>query len=233
MVYKIPDYTDDTLTKKTRLIRWTTHREDSGIRRYPDGKYDLLVKAWDANGDPVILNSSHPENNRLTVMIDNTWPEALLTRIGPHNILRTDELLPYTPVCPTLIKGKYCEIIFDATDAKGHLLNYRLSLITGHNFCVDETIKEYDGKSSTGADEVFKVTKKHKAAGTGAVTTTHPRDDVKPPGGFPDEAVVWDTGSPDVVPCAYQVRLRVWDRVIDGYEFIHWTEDTMHFTVEP
>ena len=50
LVYEIPDYTDITLTKKTRLIKWTTQRRDSGIARYPDGKYDLLVRAWDAAG---------------------------------------------------------------------------------------------------------------------------------------------------------------------------------------
>ena len=233
-VYEIPDYTDITLNKKTRLIKWTTHRQDAGVRRYPDGKYDLLIKAWDASGNPLVLNSSHPENNKLTVMIDNKWPKALLRMIGTHDILRTDEMLPYTPVCPVFSKssdGPNLSVTFDAIDENEHFLKYLISFITGHNFYVDETIKEYDGKS--GPKERFKVTKKHKAVGTGIVTPTYPPDEFKLPGGFNNEGVDWNIGSPDVVKCAYQVRLRVWDRTINGYGYIHYAEDTMHFSIEP
>lgn len=233
-VYEIPDYSDITLTKKTRLIKWTTTRQDAGVRRYPDGKYDLLIKAWDASGNPVVLNPSHPENNRLTVMIDNKWPKALLKRIGAHDILRTDEMLPYTPVCPVFSKssdGPDLSIEFDAIDENEHFLKYSVFFITGHNFYVDETIKGYDGKA--GANERFNVTKKHKAIGTGIVTTTHPPNEFKLPGGFYDEVINWNIGSPDVVKCAYQVRLRVWDRTINGYGYIHSAEDTMHFSIEP
>ncbi|OYD15456.1 hypothetical protein CH333_05685 [candidate division WOR-3 bacterium JGI_Cruoil_03_44_89] len=233
-VYEIPDYTDITLTKKTRLIKWTTTRQGAGVRRYPDGKYDLLIKAWDASGNPVVLNPSHPENNRLTVMIDNKWPKALLKRIGAHNILRTDEMLPYTPVCPVFSKssdGPNLSIEFDAIDENEHFLKYIVFFITGHNFYVDETVKGYDGKA--GANERFNVTKKHKAIGTGIVTTTHPPDEFKLPGGFHGEVINWNIGSLDVVKCAYQVRLRVWDRTINGYGYIHSAEDTMHFSIEP
>ena len=233
-VYEIPDYTDITLNKKTRLIKWTTHRQDAGVRRYPDGKYDLLIKAWDASGNPLVLNSSHPENNKLTVMIDNKWPKALLRMIGTHDILRTDEMLPYTPVCPVFSKssdGPNLSVTFDAIDENEHFLKYLISFITGHNFYVDETIKGYDGKA--GPNEIFKVTKKHKAIGTSIVTTTHPPDEFKLPGGFNNEGVDWNIGSPDVVKCAYQVRLRVWDRSINGYGYIHYAEDTMHFSIEP
>jgi hypothetical protein len=237
-VYEIPDYTDITRTKKTRLIRWTTHRKDAGVRRYPDGKYDLLIKAWDASGNTVVLNPSHPENNRLTVVIDNKRPKALLRAIGGHNILRTDEMHPYTPVCPVFSKGPpsppnlptILDVTFEATD--DHFRTYRLSFITGHNFYVDETIKYYDGKTGTDDDERFNVTEHHKTIQTGAVTPTHPPDQVIPPGGFPDDVIGWDISSPDVVPCAYQVRLRVSDRTINGYGYIHYTEDTMHFSIE-
>lgn len=235
-VYEIPDYLDITLTKKTRLITWTTHRKDTGVRRYPDGKYDLLIKAWDASGKPVDLNPSHPKDNRLTVVIDNTWPKALLKIIGTHDILRTDEMHPYTPVCPVFSKtdtalGGSLNVAFDATDENDHFLQYRLSFITGHNFYVDEFVKRYDGDS--GSDEVFKCTRKHTQIGTGTVTTTHPPDDLRPPGGFNDEVVNWDISSPDAVRCAYQVRLDVWDRTINGYGYIHHAQDTMHFSLEP
>jgi hypothetical protein len=38
-------------------------------------------------------------------------------------------------------------------------------------------------------------------------------------------------GHPDVVPCAYQGRLKVWGRTINGYGYIHKAEDTMHFPI--
>ena len=234
LVYEIPDYTDFMLTKKTRLIKWITNRKDGGVSRYPDGKYDLLIKAWDASGNPVTLNPIHPENNQLTVVIDNQWPKALLKKIGPHNILRTDEMHPYTPVCPVFSKtadGPVLPVEFAAIDENEHFLKYHLFFITGHNFYVDEVIKQYNGKS--GSDEVFKVWSKHRVIGTPAPTTTPLPDETKPPGGFPVEMANWNIGSPDVVRCAYQVRLVVWDRTINGYGYIHRAEDTMHFSIEP
>ena len=227
-VYEIPDYADSTRNKKTRLIKWTTHRQDAGVRRYPDGKYDLLIKAWDASGTPVDLNPIHPENNKLTVMIDNKWPKALLRMIGTHDILRTDEMFPYTPVCPVFSKlsdGPTLPVTFDAIDENGHFLKYHLSFITGHNLYVDEIIKQYDGKAGTA--EIFNVTKEHM----GTPLPPSP-DEFKSPGGFTEEVANWNIGHPDVVKCAYQVRLRVWDRTINGYGYIHHAEDTMHFSIE-
>jgi hypothetical protein len=230
-VYEIPDYTDITLTKKTRLIQWTTHRLDDGMRRYPDGKYDLLIEAWDDSGTEVDLNPSHPENNKLTVVIDNKRPNALLRRLGTFDILRTDEMQPYTPVCPVFSKGLgTLNVEFDAIDENDHFLKYHISFITGHNFYVDQTIKTYQEK--VGANERFMVIKKHKQISTGIETITYPPDDIKLPGGFPGETITWDISSPDVVKCAYQVRLRVWDRTINGYGYIHYDEDTMHFSIE-
>ncbi len=231
-VYEIPDYLDIAQTNKTRLISWQTHRKDAGIPRYPDGKYELLIKAWDSAGNPVDLNPSNPENNRLTVVVDNSWPTALLRRLGPFDILRTDEMMPYTPTCPVFSKGMdFLNVEFDAIDEQDHFLKYELSFITGHNFYVDRIRKDYDGKSGT--NERFNVTRIHKQVGTGTEFVTYPPDDIKLPGGFPGEVYAWDVGSPDAVRCAYQVRLSIWDRAINGYGYIHHAEDTMHFSLEP
>lgn len=231
-VYEIPDYGDITLTDKTRLIAWRSHRTDNGARRYPDGKYDLLIKAWDAAGNPAALNAAHPELNRLTVMIDNVGAMALLKMIGTFDILRTDGMMPYTPVCPVFSKtGGVLPVLFDAVDALDHFWQYQLSFITGHNFYVDTISKVYDGKA--GANERFKVVRTHRQIGTGVVTTTPLPDQVKAPGGFADEVFNWNIASPDVVKCAYQARLGVWARTINGYGHIHYAEDTMHFAIEP
>lgn len=229
-VYEIPDYADITRNKKTRLISWRTTRSDTGISRYPNGKYDLLIKAWDAGGTPVTLNSTHPEHNRLTVVVDNNRPTALLKRLGSHDILRTDEMHPYTPVCPVFSKAASATlpVEFAATDAENHFLKYRLSFITGHNIYLDETRKIYQGK--VGTDERFTASFRHM--GSPWMASFPPVDD-RPPGGFPAETFNWNVGHPDVVPCAYQVRLRVWGRTINGYGYIHYAEDSMHFSVVP
>lgn len=227
-VYEIPDYTDITRNKKTRLIAWTTTRQDTGISRYPNGKYDVLVKAWDATGTPVTLNPAYPEHNRLTVVVDNRWPKPLLKKLGSHNILRTDEMHPYTPVCPVFSKLALTTlpVEFEASDAENHFRLYRLSFITGHNIYVDEVRKIYQGK--VGTDERFAASFRHMS---GPWMASFPPVDDRPPGGFPTETVNWNVSHPDVVPCAYQVRLRVWDRTINGYGYIHYAEDTMHFSI--
>jgi hypothetical protein len=226
-VYEIPDYLDITLTSKTRLISWTTTRQDNGIPRYPDGKYDLLVEAYDASGTPVALNAADPDLNRLTVMIDNRWPVALLRAIKTFDILRTDEMMPYTPICPVFSKADgVLPITFDATDENGHLLYYILSFITGHNVYMDQCICAYAG--TTGANENFVMNRYHR--GTLASTMLLP---ARPPGGFASETITWDITNPDVVKCAYQIRLDVADRTINGYGYIHYTEDTMHISIEP
>ncbi len=92
-------------------------------------------------------------------------------------------------------------------------------------------LKVYDGIA--GLKERFKVTEYHRVVGSPAPTAFPRPDDLKDPGGFPSEIYYWNIGSPDVVKCAYQVRLGVWDRAINGYGYIHYAEDTMHFSIEP
>ena len=230
-VYEIPDYTDITQNKKTRLLAWTTTRHDTGIGRYPNGKYDVLVKAWDAAGTPVALNPAHPEHNRLTVVVDNSWPKPLLKKLGSHDILRADDMHPYTPVCPVFSKAALgtLPVEFEATDAENHFRLYHVFFITGHNIYVDEVRKIYQGK--VGTNDRFTPSFRHMSGPW--ITSTPPIYDDRPPGGFPTETLNWNVSSPDVVPCAYQVRLRVWDRTINGYGYIHHAEDTMHFTITP
>ena len=230
-VFEIPDYTDITRNKKTRLIAWTTTRRDTGISRYPNGKYDVLVKAWDASGTPVTLNLAHLEHNRLTVVVDNSRPKAQLKNLGSHDILRTDEMHPYTPVCPVFSKAAVptLPVMFEATDTENHFLQYQLFFMTGHNIYMDSARKAYAGKAGT--NESFLEYRRHMAAPPpwGPPVGSETRS----PGGFPTETFNWDMSHPDVMPCAYQVRLRVWDRTINGYGYVHHTEDTMHFSIAP
>jgi hypothetical protein len=160
-------------------------------------------------------------------MIDNSWPEALLKVIKTFDILRTDEMMPYTPVCPVFSKAAGAlPVTFDATDENGHLLYYHLAFITGHNVYMDQFICAYAGM--TGANEDFVLNRYHM--GTLDLTTALP---ARPPGGFEGETITWDITDPDVVKCAYQIRLGVADRTINGYGYIHYAEDTMHISIEP
>jgi hypothetical protein len=231
-IYEIPDYTDITRNKKTRLIAWTTSRKDTGIARYPNGKYDILVKAWDSSGAPVVLNAAHPEHNRLTVVLDNSWPKALLKQLGSHDILRTDEMHPYTPVCPVFSKAALATlpVEFEASDAEGHFRLYRLHFITGHNIYVDDVLKRYDGK--IGVNESIVERRRHMTGPSGPWGPPV-GSETRAPGGFSTDVFDWNIGHADVVPCAYQVRLHVSDRTINGYTYVHWVEDTMHFSVQP
>jgi hypothetical protein len=225
--YKIPDYTDIYTTSKDILINWNTNRMDLGVRRYPDGRYSLKVKAFNSNGTPI--NPQINSNLKLVVVVDNSWPTALLEKIGDLDVLRTDDNTPYVPVCPVFERPKTnvvrnLTVRFDATDLK-HFWYYTLSFITGHNTYMDQIKKVYEGKDPDGKER-FGVTKYHKGA-----DTLQP-DDHKPIGGFPDETYDWNIGNADVVKCAYQVRLGVWDRVINGYDHIHYAEDTMHIVID-
>jgi hypothetical protein len=202
--YPIPDYTDIFTTSKEILIRWRTHRKDLGAPRYPDGKYSLMVKAF--NGDGTAVSLPVGGTTQLIVRVDNTWPEA--------SIKEDIDLLNSTvPLCPDpkpsgmvcdnpevcgiiyIESGKKVRVKFDAYDDQEHFRSYRLTYRTGHKVTGNIASKQFTGP---------------------------PREDY----GFTNETVDWDiTG---LSQCGYEVRLAVWDRTINGYHHIHWTEDYIH-----
>ena len=204
--YQIPDYTDLYTTSKEMLIRWTTHRNDMGARRYPDGKYTLQIAAFNADGSSLPLPAGGGEE--IAVRIDNRWPVAALDEsfaiVGGTLPLCPDPK-PAGMICDSpevcgivyIEPGKRVRIGFDAYDDQNHFRNYQLTYRTGHGVSV----------AIAGGSKQF---------------TGPPREDF----GFTAETVDWDIAG--LAQCGYEVRLVVWDRTINGYHHIHRSEDFVH-----
>jgi hypothetical protein len=202
--YEIPDYTDLFTTSKEMLIRWRTHRKDFGAPRYPNGKYSLMVQAFESDGTAIALPAGG--DTQLIVRIDNTWPVASIKEdivlLGGSMPLCSDPGVLGPPcdnpeVCGIIYieSGKRVRIKFDAYDDQNHFRRYNLTYRTGHNV------------TGSIAGEQF---------------TGPPREDY----GFTNETADWDIE--DLDQCGYEVRLVVWDRTINGYRHIHWREDFIH-----
>jgi len=203
--YEIPDYTDLYLTSKDILIRWATHRKDLGAPRYPNGKYSLMVKVFNADGTAAL---SPQPSDTLIVRVDNTWPVAKIKEdisiIGGTVSLCPDPK-PSGMICDSpevcgiiyIEPGKQLRIKFDAYDEQNHFRNYKLTYRTGHGSKVN----------IPNGSKYF---------------TGPPREDY----GFTNETVDWNIGG--LNQCGYEVRLRVWDRTINGNHHIHWREDFIH-----
>lgn len=207
--YEIPDYTDLYLTSKEILIRWATHRKDLGAPRYPNGKYSLMIKVFNADGTQGL--GTQPINTFI-VRVDNTWPVAKIKEdisiIGgtvkncDNPILSPGEICDSPEVCGIIYleSGKQLRVKFDAYDEQNHFRNYKLTYRTGHG---SEVNIPNGSKYFTGP----------------------PRKDY----GFTNETVDWNIGGLD--QCGYEIRLRVWDRTINGYYHIHWREDFIHIVL--
>ena len=202
--YQIPDYTDLFTTSKEILIRWRTHREDLGAPRYPNGKYRLMVKAYESDGSPVALPAGG--STTLDVRIDNTPPVASIKEnitVSGGTVLTCPDPKPPGMICDNpavcgiiyVEPGKTVRIRFDAYDDQDHFKRYDLTYRTGHAITGNIASKKFTGP---------------------------PREDH----GFTSETADWAiTG---LSQCGYEVRLVVWDRTINGYQYIHRREDFIH-----
>ena len=202
--YEIPDYSDLYLTSKDILIRWTTYRKDFGAPRYLNGKYSLKVKFFNADGSGVTT-----PDLEFIVRVDNTQPVALIKEdidiIGGTLPICPDPKPPglicdNPEVCGIIYieSGKQLRIKFDAYDEHNHFRNYYLTYRTGH------------------ASEVA------IPGGSKYFNDSEPQEDF----GFTNETIDWNIGS--LNQCGYEIRLRVWDRTINGYHHIHRSEDFIH-----
>lgn len=214
--YEIPDYTDLYLTSKLILIRWQTHRKDCGVPRYPNGKYSLMVKVFNADGTDAL---SPQPTNKLVVRIDNTWPVAAIKEdisIIGGTLPICSGSTPSGTICDNPVvcgiiyieSGKKLCIKFDAYDDQEHFKLYKLTYRYGH-----------------GAEAPIPVA-------PGDTTGTRKFTALTPPQrnhGFTDETVDWNIAG--LTQCGYEVRLRVLDRTIDGYRCIHRSEDFIHIVL--
>jgi len=200
--YEIPDYTDIFRNSKDILIRWATHGNDHGVPRYPNGKYSLMVKVIKDDGSVV------EPSNTFIVRVDNTWPVAKIKEdisiIGGTVPLCPDPK-PSGMICDS---PEICGIIYLES---GKQLRVKFDAYDEQNH-----FRNYELTYRTGHGSVVNIHNGSK------YFTGPPREDY----GFTNETVDWNIGGLD--QCGYEVRLRVWDRTINGSHHIHWREDFIH-----
>ena len=198
--YEIPDYADIYLTSKTTLISWSTDRIDLGAPRYPDGKYTLKVRAFEVDGTGYITLGGE---TKLNVRIDNTWPVAEIK----DDIDITGGTIPPCPSEGICDDPEECGIIYIESGKKVRI--------------------KFDAYDEQNHFRSYKLT--YRTGGGEYPIPDGSKNFIGPPRndyGFTDETVDWDIGG--LSQCGYEIRLKMWDRTINGYSLIHKTEDSHH-----
>lgn len=197
--YQIPDYTDTNMTSKEILVRWRTWRKDGGAPRYPDGKYSLRLEVYDEDGAAILATTS------MAVQVDNTEPIALIR----ENIQVENGSLP---LCTeTTTEGELCdspEVCGIVYLEPGKKLKFRL-----------------DAYDEANHFRRYRVTYRGGHGETGIIRNWVSWEDENDHG-LENELVEWDISpSSALTQCGYQIHLKVWDRTINGYGYIHEESD--------
>lgn len=193
-----------------------------------DGLYTLQIECYKETSSGIVTPTpawglAIGPASTLKLQIDNSAPLCQIPddgiRLGPDGQLWQN----MTPVaaCATikLTAGTWIAVRFKAYDAKGHLRNYNLSAMYGHNQIV--------APPPTSPDNAKDDYSAHAAAvaWNGSQTFTTEYRASGPPN------VSYD--STEMPSCAYQFRLRVDKRTNNGYGVIYYDyEDTVHVTIE-
>ena len=158
-----------------------------------------------------LFNAAHAEIGHITdagraveVMIDNGWPIASIDRILHNGVV--------VPVCAIEHLGvdKWTFQI-TAQDAEKHLKSWALSVVWGAN----------QSESIASGSYV------HNPAGQWQGLPPDPNTVPQP---LPWHAA---TGDPSSTNCAHTFYLGVWDRVIDGWGYIHYSDYSKSITIIP
>jgi hypothetical protein len=173
----------------------------------PDGLHKISVEAFGANasGNPGASKGS----DTVIVCIDNQWPRAVIERIiywddpdNPNPALRSHEVA----TCE-IVQGKSDEFTFfiEAVDPQGqHLLGWSLVALWGDN--------KSAGIDSEGYDPTHVSPNRQWLGVHGEVPVAHWHATV------PSDVAAGDLSSRR---CAHTFYLAVWDRVINGWGYIH------------
>lgn len=227
--YRIPDYADITLTKKTLLIHWSTFLMDGNIRRYPNGLYHLRVRLLRLKADGTVEPEPGFDVNGsvLDIRTDNDWP---LADIDPVMYLGESNgtILNITPVpeCGMVQRGpsRFLLLHFQAEDPENHLWTYDITVNRGGDGAV--VIPDVNLSSITGTNPAlpdFNLQQSsylYVAPGSNFTSAYAAMSLSSDP---------W--GLPALKPCAYNFTLSVWDRVTNGYGRIHLSQHTMTLTI--
>lgn len=139
------------------------------------------------------------------VKIDNQWPVANIEKILQNNI--------EVPVC-AIVKTAPDQFTFRITaiDPQGHLFSWNLSALWGNNKSADISGDNYSNH----------VSPSRQWAGVASGLPDVPA--------LPWKAAVAD--DPTSTHCAHTFYLGVWDRVINGYNRIHYSDYHKSITID-
>lgn len=224
--YEIPDYADNTINKKTLLMRWRTWRKDGAFSRYPDGKYTFRVVLLTSVGNPVA--GYDPDDMKITVTLDNTWPEAdIRPEVRVYDKGAGTGVYSEVPECGYVASGdRYLVFRFRANDGQKHFRHFNFTVNRGAEDAVKFTaVNALDEGSPPANVDVSLVNP--------SIKFSDPNDN------YPDNYTwlyigkdYWDEATyGSFRPCAYNFRVVVRDRVTNGYNLIHWSDATLTLSI--
>lgn len=177
-----------------------------------DGLYTLRILGfkWNASGtvlEPSISLLIDPSYGTLKLRIDNSPP---VSKINAETGIKYNGAIK--KVCDIVdFTSGTLSIEFEASDSKGHLREYVLNAMYGHNNVVSPI-------PPNGADNYSKHIDTTRQWKGGIFTINY------------DTATYTSAKMPT---CAYQFRLGVTKRTTNGYGLIYpWVEDTVHITLK-
>jgi hypothetical protein len=188
------------------LLRWNT-------TSFGNGKYDLKVTAYNISGTPFPVGTFTGET--LTVVIDNTPPQTLISRIYHDDGSSMTEVvtcgtIPFISAAPT--DGFRFKIT--AIDNEGHLYDYYLNAHYGNN------------KSRVAIPVDYYVPSHVDENGTnlwyGKTDYTYPPLGTNP----------WKPDPTLTGICAHQFRLSAHSRTINGYCRLYYNEYNSHICIQ-
>ncbi|MGD0014622.1 MAG: hypothetical protein ABSD56_09375 [Bryobacteraceae bacterium] len=204
-LYKLP-----YVEKPTSAWAWFNRLAVFDTLKVPDGNVRFRVRGYYWNGTTLTLSGAlhiDPAFGAIRLEIDNTAPAYRI-----NSVLRNGVLLAECAFV-TLGTSDTLEVRFTAQDPLGHLGQYALSAMYGHNHSVSPPPSAPDKAVDGYSNHV-----------SGALTWT----------GNPQYRVQYTGYSVSAMPtCAYQMRLSVSKRTTNGYDLIfHDLEDTWHIAIQ-
>lgn len=168
-----------------------------------DGPHTIAVRIY---GGPTPLLDIPAGADSLTVMVDNQLPRAVINSIIYHDPTNPDPALQHRAVSTcAIVEGTSDEFSFtiEAQDPVAqHLMSWSLSALWGDNRSAGIASDQYAPAH---------LSPTHQWAGVaGEVPIPHWHATVP--------------GDPTSRRCAHTFRLSVWDRVINGWNYIHYAE---------
>lgn len=158
----------------------------------PNGLHTLRLELYSSP-----LSSATPiSHQEVAVMIDNNWPSASIHQILHHHDINGVEAVGSCGIVTE--NSDRFQFNIHAADAENHLKSWQLTALWGDN---QSAVVDADSYSPSGGSPLWVVAPSQ-------VVPSSPWAASVP-------------GDPSSRRCAHTFRLHVWDRVINGYSYIH------------